>query len=71
MVLHDILSPSSARTLKKALHSSVPLHDFEPLPLLLGGLCEELEALAGQHNNILEALFFEVRVEIAMRQRIP
>ena len=49
MELHEILSPC-ARTLK-VLDLSVYLH-------ALGGICEELEALAGR--NMLEALSFRV-----------
>jgi hypothetical protein len=45
-----------ARTLK-VLELAVPLQDS---PVILGGTCEELEALSG--DNLLEALSFEVRV---------
>jgi hypothetical protein len=56
--LHDILSPS-ARTLK-VLELTVPLHDTWS-SVFLGGLCEELEALAG--HNMLEALSLKVHVD--------
>ena len=52
--LRDILSPCT-RTLK-VLDLTVPIFFEEPLK----GVCEELEALAG--NNILEALSFEIEV---------
>jgi hypothetical protein len=55
--LHDILSPN-ARTLK-VLDLTLYLYD-RPVPLPLGGLCEELEAMAG--HNMLEALSFKVYV---------
>ena len=47
----------------KVLHLSVDLHNREPVPLggRLGGLCEELEALAG--HNMLEALSFALTVD--------
>ena len=54
--LHDILS-SSSRTLK-VLDLTVSIYDSVPLPL--SGLCEGLEAMAG---NMLEALSFEVHVD--------
>jgi hypothetical protein len=58
--LHDILSPS-ARTLK-VLDLTVSLYDDSvPVPLLLAGLCEELEAMAG--HNMLEALSLDVNVD--------
>jgi hypothetical protein len=51
---------SSARTLK-ALDLSVCLYDnLKKNSVFLGGICEELEALAG--HNVLEALSFEVEV---------
>jgi hypothetical protein len=53
--LVGLLSPS-AGTLK-VLHLSVRLWDSS---VILGGTCEELEALAG--HNMLEAFSFEVRV---------
>ena len=53
--LHDILS-SSTRTLK-VLDLSVFLYD-KWSSVYLGGLCEELEALAG--HNMLEAMSFKV-----------
>ena len=56
--LHDILS-LSARSLK-VLGLTVPLYDYAT-DLLLAGLCEELEAMAGR--NMLEALFFEFQVD--------
>jgi hypothetical protein len=60
MWLHDILS-LSAGTLK-VLDLTAPLFDN---PILLpggfGGLCEELEAMAG--HNMLEALSLEVEVD--------
>jgi hypothetical protein len=55
--LHDILSPA-AHTLK-VLDLTLYLYD-RPVPLPLGGLCEELEAMAG--HNMLEALSFKVYV---------
>ena len=48
----------SARTLK-TLYLSIPFHDHSG-HLPLAGLCEELEAMAGQY--MLEALSFEFRV---------
>ena len=57
---HNILSLST-RTLK-VLDLAVSLYDFS-LSLPLAGLCEELEALAGD-NNILEALSFRVHVNV-------
>jgi len=51
--LHDILS-ARARTLK-VLDLTVSLYKFP------GGICEELEALAG--HNILEALSFKILVD--------
>ena len=47
----------------KVLRLSVDLHNREPVPLggRLGGLCEELEALAG--HNMLEALSFALTVD--------
>jgi hypothetical protein len=57
--LHNILSLST-RTLK-VLNLAVSLYDFS-LSLPLAGLCEELEALAG--DNILEALSFRVHVNV-------
>ena len=59
--LHDILSPH-ARNLK-VLVFTVSLYDESldlPLPLLLSGLCDELEAMVG--HNILEVLSFEIDV---------
>jgi hypothetical protein len=56
--LHDILS-LSARTLK-VLHLTVALYDNSLAPPL-GGLCEELEAMAG--HNMLEALSLEVEID--------
>ena len=44
--IHDILS-STARTLK-SLHLTVPLHSVGYVSLPLGGLCEELKAMAGK-----------------------
>jgi hypothetical protein len=55
--LHDILSPS-ARTLK-VLDLTVPLYNNR-VSVFLGGICEELEVLAGR--NMLEALSFRVYV---------
>jgi hypothetical protein len=57
--LHDIFSPTL-----KVLDLTVDLYDNSPvfLPLQVGGLCEELEALAGY--NMLEALSFEVQLEV-------
>ena len=52
------LLPLDARTLK-ALYLSVPFHKH-PVHLPLAGLCEELEAMTG--HNMLETLFFEIRV---------
>ena len=52
--LRDLLSPCT-RTLK-VFDLTVPIFFDEPLK----GVCEELEALAG--NNILEALSFEIEV---------
>jgi hypothetical protein len=57
--LHDILSPN-ARTLK-VLDLTISLI-IRPISLLPGGLCEELEAMAG--HNMLEALSFEVHVDV-------
>jgi hypothetical protein len=56
--LHDILSPTL-----KVLDLTVYLYDSPPFFLRHGGLCEELEALAGLQNNMLEALSFEIHVE--------
>ena len=58
--LHNILSLNT-RTLK-VLDLAVSLYDFS-LSLPLAGLCDELEALAGD-NNILEALSFRVHVNV-------
>jgi hypothetical protein len=55
--LHDILT-SSARALK-VLDLTVSLYN-KRISVFLGGICEELEALAG--HNMLEALFFKVCV---------
>jgi hypothetical protein len=55
--LVGFLSPS-ARNLK-VLSLSIPLFSIYDLPL--GGLCEELEAMAG--DNMLESLSCEVRVD--------
>ena len=60
--LYDILSPR-VRTFK-VLDFAVSLYDESPglsLPLLLVGLYNELQAMAG--HNILEALSFEVNVD--------
>ena len=57
------LLSSRARTLK-VLDFAVSLYDESPglpLPLLLVGLYDELEAMAG--HNILEALYFKVNVD--------
>ena len=59
MKLHDIFLSPIIRTLK-VLDLTVPLYDDSFDPLLLAGLCEELEAMAG--HDMLEALSFEVRV---------
>jgi hypothetical protein len=56
--LHDILSPSACTL--KVLDLTLSLYD-NPVPLPLGGLCEELEAMAG--HNVLEALSLEVRID--------
>ena len=53
--LHEVLS-HSARTLK-VLDLTV---SFYSIPLVLVGLCEELEAMAG--HNVLEALSLEVQI---------
>ena len=55
--LHDIFS-STAHTLK-VLDFTVSLYDRQ-IQVFLGGICEELEALAG--HNMLEALSFKVLV---------
>ena len=54
--LHDVLSPS-ARTLKE-FDFTISLYS---IPQPLTGLCEELEAMAG--NNVLEAVSFEVLID--------
>jgi hypothetical protein len=60
--LEELLYPSlSARTLK-VLDLTVPLYDEEN-SIILGGICEELEALAG--HNMLETLSFKVHVFFA------
>jgi hypothetical protein len=59
MGLHNILSLST-RTLK-VLDLAVSLYDFS-LSLPLAGLCDELEALAG--DNMLESLSFRVHVNV-------
>jgi hypothetical protein len=53
--LHDILSPTE-RTLK-SLDLTLSFLDNSPIPEPHGGLCEELEAMAG--HNMLEALSLE------------
>jgi hypothetical protein len=58
--LHRLLSPR-ARTLKY-LEVSLHVHTGGPERLPLGGLCRELEAMAG--NNILEALCFVIYIEV-------
>jgi hypothetical protein len=58
--LHVLLSPI-ASTLK-VLDLSVPFYDYNGSAILpLGGLCEELEAMAG--HNVLEALSVHVEVD--------
>jgi hypothetical protein len=57
--LHDALSPS-ARTLR-LLDLTLSICGYL-VPLSLGGLCEELEAMAG--HNVLEALSFELHVDV-------
>jgi hypothetical protein len=61
--LHDILSPtSSARTLK-VLHFTVSLFDKSlRLNQRFAGLCEGLEAMAG--DNMLEVLSFDIDVDL-------
>ena len=54
--LHDILSPVS-RTLKTLELSMTLYHDDDPP---LGGLCDELEAMAG--HNVLEVLAFQLNI---------
>ena len=60
--LHEVLSPgaSTLKVLDLKVHIDVSYENFlyEPLE----GICEELEALAG--NNVLEALSFEIVVPV-------